>query len=118
VESLRGNYGAGDGFSTADGGRSWLRSVGTGDRHNTVKGGEMFESDEEIVQELLSSDEEFKRLYQKHQGLKDQVHQANEGSLPLDDVSLENLKKQKLLLKDRMAAIIANRRRSREAVGS
>jgi len=91
--------------------------VATGDRHNTVKGGEMFESDEEIVQELLSSDEEFKRLYQKHHALKDQVHQANEGSLPLDDVSLENLKKQKLLLKDRMAAIIASRRRSREAVG-
>ncbi|MGH8587438.1 MAG: DUF465 domain-containing protein, partial [Gammaproteobacteria bacterium] len=40
------------------------------------------------------------------------------GSLPLDDVSLENLKKQKLLLKDRMAAIIANRRRSKQAVGS
>lgn len=78
----------------------------------------MFESDEEIVQELLSSDEEFKRLYQKHHVLKDQVQQANEGSLPLDDVSLENLKKQKLLLKDRMAAIIASRHRSREAVGS
>lgn len=78
----------------------------------------MFESDEEIVQELLSSDEEFKRLYQKHHSLKEQVHQANKGSLPLDDVSLENLKKQKLWLKDRMAAIIASRRRSREAVGS
>lgn len=78
----------------------------------------MFESDEEIVQELLLSDEEFKRLYQKHHSLKEQVHQAHEGSLPLDDVSLENLKKQKLWLKDRMAAIIASRRRSREAVGS
>ncbi len=77
----------------------------------------MFESDEEIVQELLTSDEEFKRLYQKHQGLKDQVQQANEGLIPLDDVSLENLKKQKLLLKDRMAALIASRRRSRQAVG-
>jgi uncharacterized protein YdcH (DUF465 family) len=77
----------------------------------------MFEADDEIVQELLSGDEEFKRLYQKHQGLKEQVNQANEGALPLDDVSLENLKKQKLLLKDRMAAMIAGRRRQRQAVG-
>ncbi len=77
----------------------------------------MFESDDEIVQELLLDDEEFKRLYQKHHALKDQVQQANEGILPLDDVSLENLKKQKLLLKDKMAAMIASRRRSRQAVG-
>jgi uncharacterized protein YdcH (DUF465 family) len=103
-----------DGVAAGRGCGASAPGIGT----NTVKGGEMFESDEEIVQELLSSDEEFKRLYQKHHGLKEQVHQANEGTLPLDDVSLENLKKQKLLLKDRMAAVIASRRRSKEAVGS
>lgn len=71
----------------------------------------MPESDDEITQLLLNSSEEFKRLYQKHRALKEQVHQANIGALPIDDVSLENLKKQKLMLKDKMAAMIHAYRR-------
>lgn len=77
----------------------------------------MVESDDEITQALLVSSEDFKRLYQKHRGLKDQVHQANTGALPLDDISLENLKKQKLLLKDRMASMIKAYRESKLAIG-
>ncbi len=77
----------------------------------------MVESDDEITQALLGSSEDFKRLYQKQRGLKDQVHQANTGAIPLDDISLENLKKQKLLLKDRMATMIKAYRESKLAIG-
>jgi uncharacterized protein YdcH (DUF465 family) len=73
----------------------------------------MFEFDQQIVQTLLSSDDNFKRLYQKHQALKEQVHDANIGTLALDDVSLENLKKQKLQLKDKMAEMITQYRTAR-----
>jgi len=40
------------------------------------------------------------------------VRDANTGKEALDDVCLENLKKEKLLLKDRMAVMIENYRRT------
>jgi len=70
----------------------------------------MFEYDQEIVEELLTNDEAFKRLYDRHHELKQKVRDANVGALPLDDYSLENLKKEKLLVKDQMAGIIAKHR--------
>ena len=72
----------------------------------------MFEHDQEIVDSLLSEDEDFKRLYEKHGKLKQQVREANIGTEPLDDFALENLKKEKLLIKDRMAAMIATYRQA------
>ena len=70
----------------------------------------MFEHDQEIVDSLLNKDDDFKRMYEKHGKLKQQVRDANLGAEPMDDFALENLKKEKLLLKDRMAAIIATYR--------
>ena len=70
----------------------------------------MFEYDQDIVECLLNEDEDFKRLYEKHSELKQKVKEANLGTHPLDDFSLEDLKKQKLMLKDRMAAKIATYR--------
>lgn len=72
----------------------------------------MFEHDQEIVDSLLTEDEEFKRLYEKHGQLKQKVKEANLGTQPLDDYSLENLKKEKLFLKDQMAVKIANYRQA------
>ena len=66
----------------------------------------MFEYDQEIVEALLHENDEFKLLYDQHSTLKAKVREANQGTLPLDDYSLENLKKEKLLLKDKMAGII------------
>ena len=68
----------------------------------------MFEYENEIVSALLHDDDDFKRLYDKHDLLKRRVDEANSG----DDLSLENMKKEKLFLKDRMAAIIEDYRRS------
>lgn len=66
----------------------------------------MFENDQEIVNSLLNENNDFKRLYDKHSILKNTVKEANEGSIIVDDLSLEGLKKEKLLLKDRMSVMI------------
>jgi len=71
----------------------------------------MFEHDQQIVEELLTQNTDFKRLYEKHVELKQRVHEANAGTEPVDDYALENMKKEKLLLKDRMAAMIQDYRR-------
>ena len=66
----------------------------------------MFEYDQEIVDSLLESDEQFKKLYEQHAALKTKVKDAEIGVHPLDDLALGTLKKQKLLAKDKMAHII------------
>ncbi len=66
----------------------------------------MFEHEQQIVETLLHQNDQFKNLFNQHSSLKEKVREANEGTLPLDDYSLENLKKEKLLLKDKMAGII------------
>lgn len=72
----------------------------------------MFEYDHNIIENLLVKDTNFKRLYDKHIQLKQRVNGANEGMEVIDDFTLENLKKEKLMLKDKMAAIIEDYRRT------
>lgn len=72
----------------------------------------MFEYDREIVASLLNNNEAFRRLYVKHEELKNQVDEINHGLTPADEKQLGFLKKEKLLLKDRMASIIAGYRQS------
>ena len=71
----------------------------------------MFEYDNEIVESLLSENKDFERLYAKHGKLKQRVEQANAGVEPIDDLSLEQLKKEKLMVKDRLAFLINDYRR-------
>ena len=71
----------------------------------------MFEYDNEIVESLLSENKDFERLYTKHNQLKQRVDQANAGVEAIDDISLEQLKKEKLLVKDRLASLIEGYRR-------
>ena len=71
----------------------------------------MFEYDNEIVESLLSENRNFERLYNKHNELKQKVEQANAGREPIDEISLEQLKKEKLLVKDRLASLIEGHRR-------
>ena len=73
----------------------------------------MFEYDQEIVKELLATDASFRKLYEEHQKMKEKVHDAEIGVLPLDDFTLAQMKKKKLLNKDKMAAIIAAHRTER-----
>jgi uncharacterized protein len=71
----------------------------------------MFEYDHEIVESLLSESKDFERLYTKHGQLKQRVKQAKTGVKAIDDMTLERLKKEKLLVKDRLANLIENYRR-------
>ena len=66
----------------------------------------MFEYDQSIVNRLLEEDAEFRSLYEKHRELNQQVDEADSGVLPLDDLSLHRLKKEKLHLRDRLATMI------------
>jgi len=71
----------------------------------------MFEHDQQIVTSLLQENDDFKRLYSKHVELKQRVTDVNTGVVPMDDFSLEKIKKEKLLLKDRMARMIETYRK-------
>jgi uncharacterized protein YdcH (DUF465 family) len=71
----------------------------------------MFEYDQEIVRYLLTGNENFQELYKKHRELKAKVRDAEIGVLPVDDLTLGEMKKEKLLAKDKMAAIIESYRR-------
>ena len=73
----------------------------------------MFEYDQELVQELIATNAKFRKLYEEHQQMKEKVHDAEIGVLPLDDFTLAQMKKKKLLNKDKMAAIIASHRTER-----
>ncbi len=75
----------------------------------------MFEFDEEIVEVLLKDSVDFKRLYDKHISLKREVDSANAGDSPIEDMELERMKKEKLFLKDQMAQIIGDYRKSHAA---
>lgn len=70
----------------------------------------MFEDQEPTVQKLLATHPEFKALFEQHQELKNRVNDANSGTSPVDDVTLDRMKKEKLMLKDKMAAILANQK--------
>ena len=71
----------------------------------------MFEYDQDIVEVLLNDNEQFQALYKEHNALKEKVRDAEIGVLPLDALSLGTMKKEKLLAKDKMAAIIEQYRR-------
>ncbi len=72
----------------------------------------MFEHDQHIVNSLLSENNDFKRLYDKHDMLKQRVKEVNAGVVPMDDLSLEKIKKEKLMIKDRMAHMIEDYRQT------
>jgi uncharacterized protein YdcH (DUF465 family) len=66
----------------------------------------MFEFDQEAVDALLVDSAKFRRLYDKYGALKTKVIDCNAKEVTLDAFDLETLKKEKLLLKDQMAAMI------------
>ena len=71
----------------------------------------MFDHDQELVAHLLKESNDFRRLYDKHDSLKKTVEKVNEGDLSIDEFELENLKKEKLYLKDMMSQMIEQYRR-------
>ena len=71
----------------------------------------MFENQPETaVEALLQSDEEFRELFRRHQELDRKVLDAELGTLPLDDITLVRMKKEKLLAKDRLTRMLEQSR--------
>jgi uncharacterized protein YdcH (DUF465 family) len=54
------------------------------------------------VDALIKSNSEFRQLYQRHKELDKQVLDAELGVLPIDDVRLMQMKREKLAAKDRL----------------
>lgn len=66
----------------------------------------MFEFEEAVVDALLTNDDQFRRLYDKHRDLNTRVDAVNAGSATMEHFELETMKKEKLMLRDRMQAMI------------
>lgn len=54
------------------------------------------------IEALIKANPEFKQLYQRHQTLDKKVMDAELGVLPIDDVTLGQMKREKLAAKDRL----------------
>lgn len=66
----------------------------------------MFEHHQQEMESLLKENEDFRRLYNRHQKLDKEVTAAELGTAPMDDLALNTLKKQKLQTKDRLARMM------------
>ena len=51
---------------------------------------------------IIQGNNEFKQLYQRHKQLDKQVLDAELGVLPVDDLTLSQMKREKLAAKDRL----------------
>jgi len=68
--------------------------------------------DDSVKQELLETDDEFRSLWEEHQGCEERLAKLTQKSLLSQDDELEEkrIKRHKLYLKDRMEAIARERR--------
>ena len=58
------------------------------------------------IQELKTTNAHFAKIFEKHNELDQQAKDADEGRAHLSDLELENIKKEKLLLKDEALKLI------------
>ena len=68
----------------------------------------MFEQNEKEIEALMQSNSEFRVLYRRHKELDSKVRDAELGVLPMDDVTLLNMKKEKLHTKDKLTHMWAS----------
>lgn len=62
----------------------------------------MFEQNQKEIENLMQSNAEFRVLYHHHRELDSKVRDAELGVLPMDDLTLLNMKKEKLQAKDKL----------------
>ena len=66
----------------------------------------MFEQQSPLeIDALINTNREFKQLYQRHRDLAKKVMDAELGVLPIDDVTLHQMKREKLAAKDRLTQL-------------
>ena len=66
----------------------------------------MFEHRKSEMDELIKENEDFRRIYNRHQELDKRVTAAELGTAPMEDLALVQLKKEKLFAKDKLATIL------------
>ena len=57
------------------------------------------------IDALMKANPEFKQLYQRHKDLDKKVMDAELGVLPIDDITLGQMKREKLAAKDRLVRL-------------
>jgi len=67
------------------------------------------------IHELKQQNAHFAKIFEKHNELDDKVTKAENGDIPMTDIELETLKKEKLLLKDEAYKMILEYKKSKEA---
>jgi uncharacterized protein YdcH (DUF465 family) len=66
----------------------------------------MFEHRQEVMEQLMKENEDFRRIFNRHQELDKRVEEAELGTAPMEDLALNKLKKEKLWAKDRLAQLM------------
>ena len=66
----------------------------------------MFEHRQDVMERLMKESEDFRRIFNRHQQLDKRVSEAELGTAPMEDLALNQLKKEKLLAKDRLAYLM------------
>ena len=67
----------------------------------------------EEIHELKMNNAHFAKVFEQHNEIDKKVEHAEMGDTPITDTELENLKKEKLLLKDEAYKIIMEYRKSK-----
>jgi len=66
----------------------------------------MFEEQpQQEIDALMRANPEFRQLYQRHRDLDKKVMDAELGVLPIDDMTLAQMKREKLAAKDRLVRL-------------
>ncbi len=66
----------------------------------------MFEHRQEQMEKMKQENEDFLRVFNRHQELDKRVTAAEIGSDPMEDLALNQLKKEKLWAKDKLARMM------------
>ena len=67
------------------------------------------------IHELKQQNAHFAKIFEKHNELDQKVEDAEAGRVPMTDIELETLKKEKLRLKDEAYKMILDYKKSKEA---
>jgi uncharacterized protein len=66
----------------------------------------MFENQKDQMEVMLKSNEAFRHLYNRHQQLEKRVLAAENGTAPMEDLALNQLKREKLHAKDQLTRML------------
>ncbi|MCF6205481.1 MAG: YdcH family protein [Sulfurovum sp.] len=67
------------------------------------------------IHELKQENAHFAKIFEKHNELDDKITKAENGDIPMTDMEIETLKKEKLLLKDEAYKMILDYKKSKQA---